>query len=111
MGVSLRELAPVAEPADVDKVCCRLLHAGHPRIVDEREGHTTLAEHLGEIGAEPVPVTNLDGVAKPSGQALQEVFEDAHALNAEGRRQLKEERAEPVPQLCHRMHEVFGLSS
>ena len=35
--------APVAEPADVREVCRRLLHAGHPRIVDERQGSAVLA--------------------------------------------------------------------
>src|SRR5215207_6112466 len=107
--VSRRELAPVTEPADVGEVRRRLLHAGHSRIVDESEGRTTLAQHLGEIRAKPAPVTNLDGVAKSLGQAFQEIFEYAHALDVEGWRELKKERAKPVSQLRHRTHEAFGL--
>src|SRR5215207_374610 len=47
--VSLRELSPVTQPADVGEVSRRLLHPGHPRIVDERQGHASLSKHLGEI--------------------------------------------------------------
>src|SRR5215210_7782107 len=109
MRVSLRELAPVTEPADVGEVRRRLLHAGHPRIVDESEGRTTLAEHLREIRAEPASVANLDGVAQSLRQAFQKIFEYAHALDVKGRRELQEERSEPVSQLCHRTHKTFCL--
>src|SRR5918994_3770603 len=109
MSVSLRELAAVAEPADVREISGRLLHPGHPRVVDERQGHAALAEHLGQVGAEPAPVAHLDGVARSLGQALQKIFEYAHALDVEGRRELKKERAKPVSQLFHRTHEAIGL--
>src|SRR5919107_3856344 len=109
MSVSLRELAAVAEPADVGEVRRRLLHAGNSRIVDESEGSAVLAQQRRQVGAEPAPVAHLDGVAKSLGQAFQKVFEYAHALDFEGRRELKKERAKPVSQLCHRTYEAFGL--
>src|SRR4028118_170009 len=96
MSVSLRELAAVAEPADVDKVCCRLLHPGHPRVVHQGEGRLALSQQLGEGRANPTPAAPLGGVPWSLGQTLQEVFEDAYALDVEGWRKLKEERAEPV---------------
>src|SRR5215210_6950520 len=109
MSVSLRELAPVTEPADVGEVRSRLLHAGHSRIVYESEGRTTLAQHLGEIRAETAPGTNLDGIPWSLGQAFQKIFEYAHALDVEGRRELNKGRAKPVSQLCHRTHKTFCL--
>src|SRR5918998_3619816 len=105
------ELAPVAEPADVDEVCSRLLHTRHPRIVDEREGHTTLAEHLGEIGAEPAPVANLDSVARPLRQGRQEILEHPHPLYGEVRRKLEEQGAEPIFEGLHGVDEAFGLTA
>src|SRR5215212_4519557 len=101
--MSLRELTPVAEPAYVREIRRRLLHPGHPRIVDERQGSAALAQHLWEIGAEPASVAHLDGVAEALGQSPQEVFEYAHPFDFEGGRELQEERSEPVSQLGHRV--------
>ena len=96
MRMTLREFSPVAEPADVREAGRRLLHPGHPRVVDERQGGAARAASR-EIGAEPASVAHLDGVAEALRQTFQEVFEDAHTLNVEGRRKLKEEGTEPSP--------------
>src|SRR5215208_4827371 len=75
MGVYLRELAPVAEPADVREIRCRLLHPGHPRVVDQGEGDAVLAQQCRQVGAEPAPVAHLDSVARPLRQGRQEILE------------------------------------
>src|SRR5918998_1425376 len=111
MGVSLRELAAVAEPADVDEVCCRLLQPGHPRVVHQGESRPALAQQLGEIGADPTPVAYLDGVPWPLGQFPQESVQDLHALDGEVRRELEEQGTEPVFEKLHGADEAFGLAA
>ncbi|HEX6710731.1 MAG TPA: hypothetical protein VF068_10425, partial [Rubrobacter sp.] len=65
----------------VGEVSRRLLY---PRVVDEHESDTVLAQHLGKIRGEPATVTNLNSIPWSLGQAFQEVFEDAHPLDGEG---------------------------
>src|ERR671911_2987042 len=111
MGVSLRELAAIAEPADVGEVCCRLLQPGHPRVVHQGESHPALAQQLGEIGADPAPVVYLDGVPRSLGQFPQESAQDLHALDGEVRRELKEQGTEPVFEGLHGADKAFGLAA
>src|SRR5919112_4581445 len=110
MGVPRGELPPVAEPADVGEVRRCLLHCGHPRVGDERQGDAVLAEHLSEVRAEPAPVPHLDGVPEVPGKVFEEVFEDAYSFGSERRRQLYEERAEFVAEIGHRPYEVLGFA-
>src|SRR5215218_8738079 len=110
MRVPRGELPPVAEPADVGEVRRSLRHPWHPRVVDERQGDTAFAEHLGQVRAEPAPVAHLDRVPEIGRQAFQEIFEHAHSFDGERRRELYEERAEPVAEFGHRPYEVLGLA-
>src|SRR5215213_2211400 len=105
------EFPPVTEPADVGEVRRRLVHPGHPRVVDERQGGAALSKHLGEVGAQPAPVPHLHGIAETLGQPLQEIFEDAHPLDGEGRRELEQERSQPVAEFGHRAYKTFGVGS
>jgi hypothetical protein len=66
-------------------------------------------EHLREIRAKPAPVAHLDGVAEALGQTFKEVFEDAHPFDVEGRRELQEERSEPVCKLGHCVDKALRL--
>src|ERR671915_579284 len=111
MSVSLRELAAVAEPADVGEVRRRLLHAGHSGVVDQGEGYAVLAQKRRQIRAEPTPVPHLDGVAGLLRQGRQEILEHTHPLYGEGRRKLEEERTEPVFESLHGVDEAFDLAS
>src|SRR5687767_3406721 len=110
MGVSLGELAAVAEPADVDEVCCRLLQPGHPRVVHQGECRPALSQQLGEVRANPTPVAYLDGIPWSLEQTLQEVFEDTHALDSEVRRKLEQQGTELVFEGLHSVDEAFGLA-
>src|SRR5215212_1615888 len=111
MSVSFRELAAVAEPADVSEVCCRLLHPGHPRVVDQGEGDVVLAQQCRQVGAEPAPVAHLDSVARPLRQGRQEILEHPHTLYGEGRRKLEEQGTEPIFEGLHGVDEGFGLAA
>src|SRR5215212_554087 len=111
MSVSFRELAAVAEPADVSEVCCRLLHPGHPRVVDQGEGDAVLAQQRRQIRAEPAPVAHLDSVARPLRQGRQEILEHPHPLYGKGRRKLEEKGTEPIFEGLHSVDEAFGLAA
>jgi hypothetical protein len=89
MRVIRGEFAAVAEPADLDEVCSRLLHSEHPRVVDQSEGDPVLAQQLGEVGAEPAPLAHLDGVARPPRQDREEILEHPHPLHGERRWKLE----------------------
>jgi hypothetical protein len=54
-------------------------------------------------------VPDLDGVTEPLWQAFQEVFEDVHPLDGEGRRKLQEQGSEPVPEFGDRAQKASGL--
>src|SRR5215218_7219059 len=60
--------------------------------------------------AEPAPVAHLDCVPEIGRQTFQEIFEHAHSFDGERRRELYEERAEPVAEFGHRPYEVLGLA-
>src|SRR5215210_872606 len=96
MGVPLRELAAVAEPADVGEVRGSLFKPRHLGVIDEGESRPVLAQQLGKVGADPTPVAYLDGVTWSLGQFPQESVQDLHALDGEARRELEEQGTKPV---------------
>src|ERR687890_545003 len=111
MGVPRGEVAPAAEPADVDEVCCRLLQPGHRRVVHQGESSAALAQQLGEIGADPTPVAYLNGVPWSLRQFPQKSVQYLHALDGEVRRELEEQGTEPVFEGLHGADEAFGLAA
>src|SRR5215208_4509762 len=111
MSVYLRELAPVTEPADVGEVGCRLLHTGHPGVVNQGEGDAVLAQKRRQIGTEPATVAHLDSVARPLRQGRQEILEHPHTLYGEGRRKLEEQGTEPIFEGLHGVHEAFYFAA
>src|ERR671913_808283 len=80
------------------------------RVVDQGESRPTLAQQLGEFGADPTPVAYLNGVPWSLGQFPQESAEDVHALDGKVRRELEEQGTEPVAQALHGADEAFGLA-
>src|SRR5215210_880795 len=111
MGVPRGELVAVAEPADVSKVCCRLLQPGHPRVIHQGQSRPALAQQLGEVGVEPTPVAYLHGVQWSLRQFSQEGIKDLHTHDGEVRRELEEQGTEPVFKGLHGADEAFGLAA
>jgi len=110
---------PIAQPADVregrrdqiDLHAHELRRAGHPGVIDQREGHLALAQRLDQRGGQPGPVAHLHRQPQLGGERGEEGAKPADEPIQRHRRvprhegELQQQRPQAVSHPLHDLDE------